>query len=140
MVALTQDRDTPYRSGETRGGPVGANVVLYPPSDDDGGAFVRQLTRCPGNLTAPDSCTEVRDAAGHVVGRDSRTNTGGVVVVESTELTPDGAIVYAAASNSSDVKWGSASSTDRDAPPLTLAQLREVVESPSWQQDWSGTE
>jgi hypothetical protein len=124
---------------DDRGQAGGVNVVLYPPADD-GGTFVRELTSCPGNLTTPDSCTEVRSADGEVVGRDSRTATAGVVVVESTQLTPDGAIVYAAASNSSDVKWGSGSSVDRKAPPLTLAQLREIAESRSWQQDWSGSE
>jgi hypothetical protein len=113
----------------------GVNVVLYPPADD-GGAFVTDLTTCPGNLSAPDSCTEVRNAAGDVVGRESRTATSGVVVVEATHLTPDGGVVYAAASNSSDAKWGRGSSTDTDHPPMTLAELRAVVEARSWQQDW----
>jgi hypothetical protein len=125
-------------------GPAGGvNVLLYAPQPDTaaGRAFVRGHTTCPGNADVdPDRCTQLRDASGQVVGRLVRWDTDGVVVLEATHLTPDGALVYAAASNSSDVKWGLGSSTDREDPPVTLAQLREIAESRSWQQDWSGSE
>jgi hypothetical protein len=122
---------------DERGDAGGVNVVLYPPADDSG-TFVRGQTTCPGNADVdPDRCTQLRDASGRVVGRLVRWDTDGVIVLEATHLTPDGALVYAAASNSSDDKWGIGSTTDRTEPPVTLAQLRQVAEARSWQQDWT---
>jgi len=124
--------DLTDRAGRAAGG---INVLLYAPQPDnaDGRAFLRQRTTCPGNLAAPDQCTEERDGAGAVVGRSSRWASGGVVVLEVTRLTPDGALVYVAASNSSDDKWGADSSTDRETPPVTLSQLRRIATATAWQ-------
>jgi hypothetical protein len=116
------------------GAPAGGiNVLLYAPQDD-GGAFVEERTTCPGNLTGADSCTELRDGD-QVIGRTSRWHQGGVVVREVTLRGPDGAVLYIADSNSSDDKWGAGSSVDTAAPPLSIAQLRTVVDDPTWQ-DW----
>ena len=118
-------------------GPAGGlNVLLYAPQPDtaDGRAFTRDRTTCPGDLVAPDECTEQYDDAGEPVGRTSRTVSGGVVVLEVTRLTPDGALVYAAASNSSDDKWGRGSSTDGDRLPVSLAVLRAIADSPTWRE------
>lgn len=110
----------------------GVNVLLYA-APGDGGEFVHERTTCPGNLIRPDLCSEQYDDAGDLVGRSSRWAAGGVVVLEVTRFTPDGALVYLAASNSSDDKWGRGSATDGEQPPVTLAQLRRIAEDPAWQ-------
>ena len=118
-------------------GPAGGlNVLLYAPQPDDaaGRAFVRRQISCPGNAdVTPARCTELRDSDGDVVGRSARWDTEGVVVLEVTRLTPDGAVVYAAASNSSDDKWGPGSSIDGERPPVTAAALRAIAASTTWQ-------
>lgn len=119
------------------GGPAGSlNVLLYPPFDDDG-AFARDILTCPGNYEAGPhvECTEVHGADGETVGRGVRWTDEDVVNLEVTRLLPDGAIVYAASSNSSDDKPGEGSSTDRVRPPVGLAALAQIAEDPTWQ-DW----
>jgi hypothetical protein len=116
-------------------GPAGSlNVLLYPPFDDDG-VFARDVLTCPGNYEAgPDvECTEVHDADGDIVGRGVRWGHEDVVNLEVTRLLPDGAIVYAASSNSSDAKPGVGSSTDRARPPVGLAELALIAQDPTWQ-------
>lgn len=113
----------------------GLNVVLYPPFDD-GREFVRERTTCPGDLEDAVSCSELHDTDGTVIGRASRWTADGMVVVEVTRLTADGGLVYAAASNSSDDKWGEGSSTDRANPPIRLAELRTLAEDATWR-DWT---
>jgi hypothetical protein len=116
-------------------GPAGSlNVLLYPPFDDDG-AFARDVLTCPGNYEAGPGvdCTEVRDADGGVVGRGVRWVHEDVVNLEVTRLLPDGGIVYAASSNSSDDKPGVGSSTDRVRPPVGLSGLGRIAEDATWQ-------
>ncbi|GAB6985753.1 hypothetical protein [Nocardioides pyridinolyticus] len=113
--------------GEPAGG---MNVVLYPPFDTS--SFAEDVMTCPGNASEADACTELGDGTGRLV----RWETGGVVTIEATWLLPDGGIVYAAASNSSDDKWGVGSTTDRAVPPVRPAQLAEIAASPLWQ-EWT---
>ena len=113
--------------GEAAGG---LNVVLYPPFDTS--SFAEDVTTCPGNAPEAESCTELGDGTGRLV----RWETGGVVTLAATWLLPDGGIVYAAASNSSDDKWGLGSTTDRATPSVRPAQLVEIAASPLWQ-EWT---
>jgi hypothetical protein len=119
---------------DSAGAPAGGiNVLLYPPSNDDGDAPDAQTT-CPGNLTSYVTCTELH-GGGKPIGRASTSDQSGVIVREVTRIGSDGGVVYAAASNSSDEKWGTGSSTDAPAPALTIAQLRHLVADQAWQ-DW----
>lgn len=114
--------------GEPAGG---VNVVLYPPFDTS--SFAEDVTTCAGDASEAETCTELRDGG---TGRLIRWETDGVVTLEATWLLPDGGIVYAAASNSSDEKWGVDSTTDRAAPPVRPAQLVDIAASPLWQ-EWT---
>lgn len=117
------------------GAPAGGlNVLLYPPAED--GEVRGDRLGCPGNLEHPTACTELVDRSGETVGRSARWRSDGVVVLEVTLARPGGGLVYVAASNSSDAKWGPESSTDRERPALTLGGLRELAADPTWQ-DWS---
>jgi hypothetical protein len=116
-------------------GPAGSlNVLLYPPFETS--SFAHDVLTCPGNVPEANSCTVERDAQGKPVGRDVRWARQGVVNLAVTRLMPDGAIVYAASSNSSDDKPGLGSSTDRPRPPIGLLGLGTIAEDPTWQ-DWS---
>jgi hypothetical protein len=122
------------------GDPVGGlNVLLYPPSDaSDADATQRISCDVDVDLYGGTTCTVQRDAAGEPVGRTFRSpSADGVIVTrEVTVIGPDGAELYAAASNSSDDKWGLGSSTDTTAPALTIAQLRDLISDPTWL-DWA---
>jgi hypothetical protein len=115
-------------------GPAGGlNVMLYAPQPEDDAAFVQEQITCPGNLDRSASCTEMLNDTGGPIGRTSRWRAGGVDVIEVTQLMPDGGIVYAAASNSSDDKWGEGSSVDATAPPVTLGRLKAIALDPTWE-------
>jgi len=142
------------RTSAERGG---VNVVLYPPpssepeptpvttTDGNGdehttvyadGPDNQQRINCPGNLVDPDQCTELRDAAGHHYGRASESRTEGVVVSEVTILTGDGGVVYVAAANTTDPKWGAGATITADEPLLDLTRLETITSDPTWQ-DWT---
>jgi hypothetical protein len=87
---------------------------------------------CPGNLVSPDTCTVLHDAAGVTVGRTSTTTTGAVTVLEVVLRGPDDGLVYVAASNSADVKWGVNSRVASTRVPLTLTELRAIAADPAW--------
>jgi hypothetical protein len=87
---------------------------------------------CPGNLTKPDRCTEVLGDDGEVIGRRSVSTTGGTVVNEVVLVRSNGGLVYAAASNSTDDKWGRDSAVAGATVPLTLDQLQAVAEDDAW--------
>ena len=109
--------------GATAGG---VNVLLYAP-----GAQGERLT-CPGNLTAPDQCNEITDDAGRPVGRTSVTTRGPIKVREVVLRQDDGGVVYVAASNSADDKWGAGSAAASDQVPLTLTELLDIAGYPQW--------
>ncbi len=109
--------------GETAGG---VNVMLMAPGLDTDGRWT-----CPGNLDAPDRCTEITEPGG-LVGRVSVTKDGGVITREVVLRQADGGLVYVAASNSADDKWGEGSTIAAQHVPLTIAQLRTIATDPSW--------
>jgi hypothetical protein len=87
---------------------------------------------CPGNLTSPDECVEIKDADGQVVGRRSISTTGEVVVNEVVLVRPNGGLVYVAASNSADDKPGAGSTIAGPTVPLTLDQLGAIAQDDAW--------
>jgi hypothetical protein len=112
------------------GAPAGGlNVILYVTGQPD------SKYTCPGNLTKPDRCTEVLGDDGDVIGRRSVSTTGGTVVNEVVLVRSNGGLVYAAASNSTDDKWGRDSAVAGATVPLTLDQLQAVAEDDAWI-DW----
>ena len=121
-------------------------ILLYPPDpsspdpsspDTVGGQpTAEQRISCPAADGPDKSCTEIVDADGHHVGRLLTWTPGDLVVREATLAGDEGGVVYAATANSTDPKWGWGSSTSAAAPPLTLADLRAVVESATWT-DWA---
>jgi hypothetical protein len=113
-------------NGSTAGG---INLVLMGPEEPT------SRYTCPGNLISPDSCTELTDESGATVGRRSRSTTGGVTVLEVVLRGPDGGLVYVAASNSADDKWGAGSAIASGTVPLTMEQLEAIAASPVWT-DW----
>lgn len=115
----------------------GINVILDPPSDGDSGGG--GVIPCPGESTDTDTCVMAQEADRPAPGSIVRSRSGDVVTISLTHLLPDGGLVYVAASNSSDDKWGRGSSTDREDPALRAAELRAIAEDPTWQ-DWSPQE
>jgi hypothetical protein len=87
---------------------------------------------CPGNLISPDDCVEITGADGETIGRRSVTTSGDVVVEEVALLRPNGGVVYVAASNSTDDKWGAGSAVAGPVVPLTLDQLQAIAEDDAW--------
>jgi len=133
----------------------GVNLLLYPPpsptpspvttTDANGdehttayaeGPSNHQLISCPGNLVDPAQCTELRDADGHHYGRASVSQAGGIVINEVTIATSDGGVVYLAAANTTDPKWGPGSTVTADRPLLDLTQLETIAADPTWK-DWT---
>ena len=109
------------------GAPAGGmNVILYVT-----GQPASKYT-CPGNLTHPDVCTEILGDDGEVVGRRSVSTPGDVVINEVVLVRSNGGLVYAAASNSADDKWGRDSAVAGTTVPLTLDQLQAIAEDDAW--------
>jgi hypothetical protein len=109
-------------------GPGGLNLMLSAP----GGPAATQRISCPGNLVHPDQCTELRDADGRHYGRTSVWTSQGVTILEVVVKVAYGGLVYLATSNSSDDKWGAGSTVTADETPLSMAELRAIVEDPTW--------
>jgi len=106
-----------------------SGTVLDP---DQANVPVGQWLTCPGNLTGADTCTPVLGADGTPIGRTSTTTMGSVTVLEVVLRGPGDGLVYVAASNSADDKWGEGSSVAAEHVPLTLAQVREIATDPVW--------
>jgi hypothetical protein len=88
---------------------------------------------CPGNLTSPDTCTEILGDDGQPVGRRSvKTYAGGVVEHEVVLVRKNGGLVYVDATNSTDDKWGPGSPVAGATVPLTLGQLQTIAEDDEW--------
>ena len=102
------------------------NVMMYP---DAAGEDAR--TSCPGNLVSPLSCTEVVDAGGTHIGRRSTTRTGDVTIFEVVLTIGDG-VVYAATTNTVDLKWGTTSPVTAPRPLLTMDQLVGLARNEVW--------
>ena len=105
----------------------GINVVLYRP-----GSVSSDRYTCPGNLVEADRCSEVTDDEGEAVGRTSVTTTGPITVREAVLLQPGGGVVYVAASNSADDKWGPGSTPASDDVPFTSRDLLDIASYRQW--------
>ncbi|MDQ4055545.1 MAG: hypothetical protein M3237_23030 [Actinomycetota bacterium] len=80
---------------------------------------------------AYDSCAQIRDDSGEVVGRRSTDSHGGTTYHEVALLGPDGGGLYFYVADATGEKPGYEAPT-AEAPPLTLAQLRTLAEDPAW--------
>jgi hypothetical protein len=87
---------------------------------------------CPGNLVSNATCTVLHDAAGATVDPTSTMTTGAVTVTAVVLRGHDDGLVYIAASNSADDKWGANSSVASNRVPLTLTELRAIAVDPGW--------
>jgi hypothetical protein len=75
----------------------------------------------------------IRDGEGVAIGRlTSVLQDGTITFYEATMLGPDGGLVYMSAWNATDVKPGPDTPPSADVPPLSLEQLRELVQDPTW--------
>lgn len=104
------------------------NVMMYPALD---AARLDAQVSCPGNLVSPLSCTEVVDVNGTHIGRRSTTRTGDVTVFAVVLTIGDG-VVYAAAANTVDRKWSTASPVTAPRPLLTMDQLVGLARDEAW--------
>ena len=111
------------------GSDAATGTVLDP---DQANVPVGQWLTCPGNLIEADTCTPLLDTDGTPIGRTSTTTTGAVTVLEVVLRGPRDGVVYVAASNSADHKWGEGSSAASGQVPLTLAQLQRIAADPAW--------
>ncbi len=105
----------------------GINVVLYAPDSVSPDRWT-----CPGNLEAPDRCSEIPGDDGRPVGRTSVGTTGQITVREVVLRRDDGGVVYVAASNSADDKWGAGSTVTSGQVPFTLAELQDIARDSRW--------
>jgi hypothetical protein len=88
---------------------------------------------CGKQARYADDCEEIVDADGSPVGRlTSFLQDGTVTFYEATLLGPDGGLVYLSAWNATDGKPGPGTPTSAPVPPLTLEQLRALVQDPVW--------
>jgi hypothetical protein len=102
------------------------NVILYVTGFSD------SKYTCPGDLTRPDSCTEILGDHGMPIGRRSVTTRGAVVEHSVVLFRENGGLVYVDATNSTDDKWGPGSAVAGPTVPLTLDQLQEIAEGDAW--------
>ncbi len=103
------------------------NLILYVTGQSDA------KYTCPGNLTHPDSCTDILGDDGQPIGRRSvTTSAGGVVEHEVVLVRKNGGLVYVDATNSTDDKWGPGSPVAGATVPLTLDQLQAIAEDDAW--------
>jgi hypothetical protein len=86
---------------------------------------------CAAEHTGQTQCTQLRNANGAVIGR-RLVNRSGDVVTNEVSLRRNGGIVYAAAANTIDDKWGADSPASAAQPPLTLDQLEDLVRNDTW--------
>jgi hypothetical protein len=97
-------------------------------ADGDGQA---SYISCAAEHTGQTQCTQLRNANGAVIGRRLVNRSGGVVM-NQVSLRRNGGIVYAAAANTIDDKWGAESPASAAQPPLTLDQLEDLVRNDTW--------
>ena len=104
----------------------GLNVMLY--------VTGQRASRysCPGNQGSTHDCVEIKGPGGEVIGSRSVSTLGGVVINVVMLVRPNGGLVYIAASNSTDDKWGSNSTTAGTTVPLTLDHLQDIAEDDAW--------
>ncbi|HWM72852.1 MAG TPA: hypothetical protein VNQ53_03875 [Nocardioides sp.] len=142
--------------GVTLSGPAGRGgfqVILYMPdleeipdpvttTDADGnegtavlaqGLPNRSRAECNGQTADDLTCEEIPDADGEPIGRVTSTLQDGTITFhEATLLGPDDGLVYLSAWNAVDEKPGPDTPQSAPVPPLTLEQLREMVQDAGW--------
>lgn len=140
----TGDPDDPWAPGtgglhgvlEGPSGPGTFQVILYPPDASTSDELVRE----PGAATLRsritcrayhEGCQPITDADGVQVGRVATDTERGTAYYDAVLLGPDGGAVYLAVMNSSGEKPGY-EPPSADVPPLTVDQLRELVQDPAW--------
>ncbi|MCW2798133.1 hypothetical protein [Nocardioides sp.] len=124
------DPDTGTATGApSAGAPNEADVSGGEPANE-------QRIACPANPGPARTCTPILNSQGDRIGRLSTWSQTGIVIREAVLLRDQGGVIYVAAANSTDAKWGTDSTVSADAPPLTLAELRVIAESDTWT-DWT---
>ena len=89
--------------------------------------------KCGQQSRYTDTCEEIVDADGEPVGRLTSTlQDGTITFYEATRLGPDGGLIYMSAWNATDGKPGPDTAPSADVPPLTVGQLRALVQDPFW--------
>jgi hypothetical protein len=86
---------------------------------------------CAAEHTGRTECTQLRNEIDEIIGRRLINHSGPIDTFEVT-LLREGGIVYAAAANTLDDKWGRQSTASADQPPLTLDQLEDLVRNDTW--------
>jgi hypothetical protein len=132
-------------------GPGGFQLILYPPEPDEvpdpvtttdaagnehTSAYAdsrshRSRTRCD-LVGPPGTCAVIHDADGARIGRVNSFPQDRVTFYEATLLGPDGGLVYLSVWNATDEKPGPDTPASAEVPPLTLDQLRDLVQDPVW--------
>jgi hypothetical protein len=134
-------------------GPGGFEILLYPPdleevpdpvttTDAAGNEVTSVWATGPSNLSRvtcgrqarhTDTCEEILGADGEPIGRlTTALQDETITFYEATLLGPDEGLVYLSVWNATDEKPGPDTPTSAPVPPLTLEQLRELVEDPVW--------
>ncbi len=134
-------------------GPGGFQVMLYMPdleeipdpvtttdaAGNEGTAIMAEgrsnLTRvkCGHQARYTDTCEEILNSDGVTIGRvDTILQDGTITFYEATLLGPEDGLVYLSAWNAVDEKPGPDTPTSAAVPPLTLEQLRAMVQDPAW--------
>ncbi len=137
-------------------GPGGFQMILYPPDLDEdlipegpvtytdsegtehtmivanGVANARRI-KCGQQANYTDACEEILNGDGVAIGRlTSFLQDDTITFYEATFLGPDGGMVYLTVWNATDEKPGLDTPASATVPPLTLEQLRELVQDPVW--------
>jgi hypothetical protein len=86
---------------------------------------------CAAEHTGRTECTQLRNEVDEIIGRRLVNHSGPIDTFEVT-LLREGGIVYAAAANTLDDKWGRQSPASAELPPLTLDQLEDLVRNDTW--------
>jgi hypothetical protein len=134
-------------------GPGGLEIMLAMPdleeipdpvttTDADGNEGIAMLSTGASNLSRvtcghqaryAGTCEEILDAGGEPVGRlTSMLQDDTITFYEATLLGPRGGLVYISAWNATDEKPGPNTPPSSPIPPLTLDQLRDMVQDPAW--------
>ena len=138
----------------TPGGQGGFQILLYPPdieaipdpvttTDAAGNEVTSVYAEGPANASRVrcdgkqgrylDTCEEILDADGQPVGRlGSTLQDDAITFYEATLLGPEDGLVYLSVWNATDEKPGPGTPASAPVPPLSIEQLRELVENPAW--------
>ncbi|MEO5664534.1 MAG: hypothetical protein ABIR39_14770 [Nocardioides sp.] len=118
----------PTIAGATAGTANDASADRTEMADGDG---QESYISCAAEHTGQTQCAQLRNENGAIVGR-RLVNRSGAMVTNEVTLRRNGGIVYAAAANTLDDKWGVGSPASAETPPLTLDQLEDLVRNDTW--------